>query len=185
MNGRDCAVFNTSGAKIHRRQKMDCSIVIRHLGSFAVRATDLLLATASISAAPDAASLRHRRKVLCVFPSYTPSFGTFEYAYPIKGRVFAFMPPQGILVVAAYLPKAWEVRFVDENIRRVTDAEFAWADAVFVSGMHIQRRQTLDINERAHRFGKPTALGGPSVSACPDHYPEFDYLHIGELGDPE
>jgi radical SAM superfamily enzyme YgiQ (UPF0313 family) len=26
-------------------------------------------------------------------------------------------------------------------------------------------------------------LGGPSVSSCPEHYPEFDYLHIGELGD--
>src|SRR6185369_10967463 len=25
--------------------------------------------------------------------------------------------------------------------------------------------------------------GGPSVSACPDYYPSFDYLHIGELGD--
>jgi radical SAM superfamily enzyme YgiQ (UPF0313 family) len=26
-------------------------------------------------------------------------------------------------------------------------------------------------------------LGGPSVSACPENYPDFDYLHIGELGD--
>jgi len=148
-----------------------------------VSATDCTPVTASIEAPSDAASVRNRRKVLCVFPGYTPSFGTFEYAYPIKGRVFAFMPPQGILVVAAYLPKAWEVRFVDENIRRVKDSEFAWADAVFVSGMHIQRQQILGINERAHRFGKPTVLGGPSVSGCPDHYPDFDYIHVGELGD--
>ncbi len=26
-------------------------------------------------------------------------------------------------------------------------------------------------------------LGGPSVSACPEYYPDFDYLHIGEMGD--
>ena len=26
-------------------------------------------------------------------------------------------------------------------------------------------------------------IGGPSVSACPDYYPSFDYLHVGELGD--
>ncbi len=126
---------------------------------------------------------RNRRKVLCVFPRYTPSFGTFEYAYPLKGRVCAFMPPQGILVVAAYLPKAWEVRFVDENIHPARDADFAWADAVFISGMHIQRRQILDLNRRAHGFGKPTVLGGPSVSASPETYPDIDYLHIGELGD--
>ena len=40
-----------------------------------------------------------------------------------------------------------------------------------------------DICRRAHAFDRPVALGGPSVSACPDYYPSFDYLHIGELGD--
>ena len=32
-------------------------------------------------------------------------------------------------------------------------------------------------------FDLPVAIGGPSVSACPDYYPSFDYLHVGELGD--
>jgi hypothetical protein len=40
---------------------------------------------------------------------------------------------------------------------------------VFVSGMHIQRRAINGINERAHRHGKATVLGGPSVSGCPEH----------------
>jgi radical SAM superfamily enzyme YgiQ (UPF0313 family) len=93
------------------------------------------------------------------------------------------MPPQGLLVIAAYLPSHWEVRFVDENVRPVKPSEFRWADAVFVSGMHIQRRQINDINRRAHEAGKVTALGGPSVSGCPEYYPDFDYLHVGELGD--
>jgi radical SAM superfamily enzyme YgiQ (UPF0313 family) len=68
-------------------------------------------------------------------------------------------------------------------MRRATDRDFAWADAVFVSGMHVQRRQIEDINRRAHRHGKATVLGGPSVSGCPEYYPDFDYLHLGELGD--
>jgi radical SAM superfamily enzyme YgiQ (UPF0313 family) len=124
-----------------------------------------------------------RRKILCVFPRYTPSFGTFEYSYPLTAGVRAFMPPQGLLVIAAYLPADWEVRFVDENMRGATDDDFTWADAVFVSGMHIQRRQINDICKRAQAFDRPVALGGPSVSACPDYYPSFDYLHVGELGD--
>jgi hypothetical protein len=49
--------------------------------------------------------------------------------------------------------------------------------------MHIQRKQMNDICHRAHEYDLPVALGGPSVSACPDYYPAFDYLHIGELGD--
>src|SRR5665213_1853956 len=122
------------------------------------------------------------RKILCVFPHYTPSFGTFENAYPIVG-VKAFMPPQGILVIASYLPENWQVRFVDENLRRASAPDFMWADAVFVSGMHIQRSQMDDINRRAHSYGKVTVLGGPSVSGCPEYYPDFDYLHVGELGD--
>jgi radical SAM superfamily enzyme YgiQ (UPF0313 family) len=122
------------------------------------------------------------RRILLVFPRYTPSFGTFEYAYPIVGAQ-AFMPPQGLLVIAAALPEHWKKRFVDENLRPATAEDFAWADAVFVSGMHIQRQQMHDICARAHAAGRTTALGGPSVSACPHYYPDFDYLHVGEMGD--
>jgi hopanoid C-2 methylase len=123
------------------------------------------------------------RRILCVFPHYTPSFGTFEYSYGLTLGTRAFMPPQGILLIAAALPKDWQVRFVDENMDPAKERDFAWADAVFVSGMHIQRRQIDDICRRAHRFGKLTVLGGPSVSACPDYYPCYDYLHVGEIGD--
>src|SRR6201747_1947300 len=123
------------------------------------------------------------RRILCVFPRYTSSFGTFEYAYPLTDGVQAFMPPQGLLLIAAYLPENWPVRFIDENIRPASKEDFEWAEAVFVSGMHIQREQMNDICRRAHAFDLAVAIGGPSVSACPDYYPSFDYLHVGELGD--
>jgi radical SAM superfamily enzyme YgiQ (UPF0313 family) len=123
------------------------------------------------------------RRILCVFPRYTSSFGTFEYAYPLTDGVQAFMPPQGLLLIAAYLPAHWPVRFIDENIRPATAEDFRWAEAVLVSGMHIQRQQMNDICRRAHAFDLAVAIGGPSVSTCPDYYPSFDYLHIGELGD--
>ena len=87
-------------------------------------------------------------------------------AYPLLG-VKAFMPPQGLLLIAAYLPRHWEVRFVDENVRPAKERDFRWADAVLVSGMHVQRRQINEINRRAHAAGKVTALGGPSVSSLP------------------
>jgi len=123
------------------------------------------------------------RRILCVFPAYTKAFGTFDHAFPLMGPVKAFMPPQGILLIAALVPREWQVRFVDENIRPVMESELAWADAVLVSGMHIQRGQILDLARRAHREGKVIALGGPSVSAAPEHYAEIDLLHCGEVGD--
>src|SRR6266852_545955 len=130
-----------------------------------------------------AISVRRTRRVLCVFPSYTPSFCTFEHAFALMGKVRAFMPAQVLLLIAAYLPESWPVGFVDGNIAPASDADFAWADVVMVSGMHIQAPQIRDICARAHAAGKVTALGGPSVSSAPEMYPDFDYLHVGEVGD--
>jgi hypothetical protein len=39
------------------------------------------------------------------------------------------------------------------------------------------------IAKRAKLAGKITVLGGASVSGSPELYPEFDYLHLGEMGD--
>ena len=125
----------------------------------------------------------HSRNILCIFPTYTPSFGTFAHAFELVPGVRAFMPPQGLLIVAAYLPKRWQVRFIDENIERADPSDFAWADVVFVGGMHIQLSQIRDIQHRAKSCGKLTVLGGSAVSSSPETYPEFDYLHLGEIGD--
>src|SRR4051794_11473135 len=127
--------------------------------------------------------VRHRRRILCVAPRYAPSFGTFHHAYRLMDGVHAFMPPQGILVVAAYLPETWDVRLVDENVRPVAAAEWEWADAVLVTGMHVQKSAIKRLATHARKLGKTTVLGGPWVSASPAQYPEFDYLHVGEIGD--
>lgn len=123
-----------------------------------------------------------RRRVLLIFPRYAKSFGTFDHAFELLD-VRAFMPPQGILLIAALLPREWEIRFVDENIRPVRQEELEWAEVVFLSGMHVQRPRINELNQRAHRAGKLTVLGGPSVSAAPEFYPEVDMLHCGEVGD--
>ncbi len=125
---------------------------------------------------------KHRRRVLLVFPRYAKSFGTFDHAFPLLG-VRAFMPPQGILLIAALLPTEWEIRFLDENIRPATEKDMQWADVVFLSGMHIQRERLNQLNDLAHRAGKLTVLGGPSVSAAQEFYPAVDCLHCGEVGD--
>ena len=79
--------------------------------------------------------------------------------------VRAFMPPQGLLLIAAYMPRAMAGPLHRREYRAGDSAEdFAWADAVLVSGMHIQAPQIRDIHRRAKAAGKVMALGGPSVS---------------------
>lgn len=125
---------------------------------------------------------RNKRRVLLVSPPYTRSFGTFHHAFPLMG-VGAFMPPQGILVLAGYLPEEWEIRFVDENLRPARDSDYRWADVVMMSGMHVQRDQILAIAAKAQALGKVAVLGGPSVSGCPEWYGSVDLIHVGEMGD--
>src|SRR5262249_14634240 len=100
----------------------------------------------------------------------------------MKG-VQAFMPPQGLLLIAAYMPQEWQVRFIDENIRKASDADLALADAVLVSGMHVPAPQIHDIAARAHSAGQGGLLGGAYSSGSPVIDPGHDYLHICELGD--
>jgi hopanoid C-2 methylase len=128
-------------------------------------------------------TVTNQRRVLCVFPAYTPSFGTFSHAYRLMHRVRAFMPPQGLLLIAAYMPESWPVRFIDENISPAQAADIAWADVVLVSGMHIQAPQIRDIHRRVKAAGKVMVLGGPSVSAAPEMYRDIEFLHLGEIGD--
>src|SRR5205823_6195123 len=61
--------------------------------------------------------------------------------------------------------------------------DFCWTDVVLVSGMHVQAQQIHEITARAHAAGKVVVLGGPSVSAAPELYPDVDYLQVGEIGD--
>ena len=126
---------------------------------------------------PSPVEVRNTRRILCIFPAYTPAFGTFNHAYKLMYRVRAFMPPQGLLVIAAYMPPSWPVRFVDENIEPATAADLHWADVILISGMHVQAPQIHDIARRAKAAGKVTVIGGPSVSASPEMYPDIDYLH--------
>lgn len=122
------------------------------------------------------------RRALCVFPRYARSFGTFDHAFPLLG-VRAFMPPQGLLTIAAFLPADWDVRLIDENVRRVEDKDLDWAEVVLLTGMHVQQPEITRLAGRARARGRLTVLGGPSVSASPGLYPQVDVLHLGELGD--
>src|SRR5205807_9638055 len=44
-------------------------------------------------------TVANERRILCVFPAYAHSFGTFSHAYRLMWRVGAFMPPQGLLAI--------------------------------------------------------------------------------------
>jgi radical SAM superfamily enzyme YgiQ (UPF0313 family) len=122
-------------------------------------------------------------KVLCISPVFPETYWGHERTLQFIGKR-SILPPLGLLTVAAMLPRDWEVRLCDMNVRSLEDEDLAWADVVFLSGMLVQRPSMLDVAARARAMGKTVVAGGPHATATPDAVaPYVDSIVIGEAED--
>ncbi len=101
--------------------------------------------------------------ILMIYPTFLDSFWSYTHALNIYGRK-ALLPPLGLLTVAGMLPKDWNKRLVDLNVRDLTDADIQWADYVFISGMAVQRESAHVVTARCKAAGKKIIGGGPLFS---------------------
>jgi radical SAM superfamily enzyme YgiQ (UPF0313 family) len=90
-------------------------------------------------------------------------------------------PALGALVAAAYLPKHWELKYVDADVEPLLDEHFAWADLVMISGIGPQQETIHKAIARAKAHGKPTVVGGAAPTLQPDKYVgKADFVVSGE-----
>ena len=89
--------------------------------------------------------------ILLVYPRVAETFWSFKHALRVVGRKAAF-PPLGALTVAAMLPKSWNLRLIDLNVRPVKDEDLWWADYVFTSAMIAQKDSTRQVIDRCRRL---------------------------------
>lgn len=109
--------------------------------------------------------------VLMVYPEFPDTYWSFKHALPIEGKKSAY-PPLGLLTISAMMPKYWNKRLVDTNIRRLTDADLKWADVAMLSGMLVHKKEMLQLIDRCRARGLQTIVGGPvtsSVEELPQH----------------
>ena len=118
-------------------------------------------------------------KALLVYPEFPDTYWSFRHALKFEGRQSAF-PPLGLLTVSAMLPRAWERRLVDMNVRRLSEADIEWADIVFASAMIVQKESLERVVAMCKARGKRTVVGGPYVSTSAEHLPEADHIFVGE-----
>ena len=118
-------------------------------------------------------------KVLFVNPEFPDTYWSFRHALPFERKRCAF-PPLGLLTVSALLPKSWERRLVDVNVRPLKAADIGWADMVFVTGMLVQKESLHDVVRRAKAMGKRVVIGGPYITTTIEGLPEADHIFIGE-----
>jgi radical SAM superfamily enzyme YgiQ (UPF0313 family) len=118
-------------------------------------------------------------KILLVYPRVAETFWSFKHALRIVRRKAAF-PPLGALTVAAMLPREWEKRLVDMNVRDLSDTDLRWADYVFISAMIAQKDSARNVIDRCIALGVKTVCGGPLFLSYREDYPDVDHLVLGE-----
>src|SRR5258708_585043 len=107
-----------------------------------------------------------------------PRSTLFPYTTLFRSRC-AF-PPLGLLTVSALLPKPWERRLVDLNVRALKSADIEWADMVFITGMLVQKDSLHQAVKRCKARGKRVGFGGPYVTTTIEDLPDADHIFLGE-----
>ncbi len=91
------------------------------------------------------------------------------------------LPPLGLLTVASYLPSDFQIRLIDRNVREESDADWKWADVVFLSAMLAQRKDYERCIDEARARAMPIAVGGPLTHAMPERLlAQADWICFGE-----
>ncbi len=121
-------------------------------------------------------------KVLLVYPLYPVTYMGFQYALPLTGAK-AVLPPLGLLTVAAMLPRAWERRLVDLNVRPLGDNDLDWADVVFISAMTVQQASVETVIARCRAKNKRIVAGGPHFYHYHAEIAGVDHFVLGEAED--
>ncbi len=117
--------------------------------------------------------------VLLIYPEFPDTFWSFKHALKFI-RKRASSPPLGLLTVAAMLPPGWARRLVDVNVTNLTEADLAWADYAFISGMTVQRESARQIIAQCKEAGVKVVAGGPLFASEYEKFKQVDHFVLNE-----
>lgn len=127
-------------------------------------------------------------KALLLYPLFPQSFWSYDRFMEIAG-LKAVIPPLGIITIASLLPKDWEIRFFDRNVKPETEADWEWCDLVILSAMLVQMPDFHSLIKKAVSLGKKVAVGGPYPTSVPqdalDSGADYLILDEGEMTIPQ
>jgi radical SAM superfamily enzyme YgiQ (UPF0313 family) len=120
--------------------------------------------------------------ILMVYPEFPDTFWSFKHALRFVHKK-ASGPPLGLLTIAAMLPREWNKRLIDMNVRNLTTQDLAWADYVFLSAMIVQQASAREVIDRCNQLKIKVVAGGPLFTAEWEKFPGVDHfiLNEGEL----
>src|SRR6266568_3349385 len=117
---------------------------------------------------------------LLIYPEFPDTFWSFRHALKFIGKKSAF-PPLGLLTISSMLPRSWNRRLVDMNVRPLATADLEWADVVFASAMYVQKESLKEVIRLCKAQGKTVVMGGPYASMGLNDAIEADHVFVGEV----
>jgi len=117
---------------------------------------------------------------LLIYPEFPDTFWSFRHALRFIGKKSAF-PPLGLLTVSSMLPRSWNRRLVDMNVRPLTNADLQWADVVFASAMYVQKESLKEVISLCKAQGKTVVMGGPYASMGLNDAIDAHHVFVGEI----
>ena len=119
-------------------------------------------------------------KCLLVAPRFSDfSYWNYREVCELFGARYP-AAPLGLITVAALLPRDWDVRLLDLNVREMDLGLLEWADLVLAGGMVPQQQPLLALIDLCHAHGKRIAVGGQDPTSQPEIYAAADYLVLDE-----
>lgn len=88
-----------------------------------------------------------------VYPRYPDTFWSFRHALKFINKKASF-PPLGLLTIASFLPKEWDVKLVDLNAENLNDKDIEDANYIFISAMLIQKNSVDMVIQKAKNLIK-------------------------------
>lgn len=101
-------------------------------------------------------------RVLLVNPPSRGNIGLDDRSVKTAGKK-AYLPPLGLITVAALLPSDWILNLVDCAFEEITALQWEECDLVLISGTIVQLDSILETIAEAKRRGKIVAAGGPGI----------------------
>lgn len=117
--------------------------------------------------------------ILLISPRTPDTFWSFKHVLRFVSKKSTF-PPLGLLTVAAMLPREWQLKVVDLNVTRLTDADLRAADVVMISAMLVHEASVREVAKRCAAVNKRVIAGGPLFTTGHESFPEIQHFVLGE-----
>jgi radical SAM superfamily enzyme YgiQ (UPF0313 family) len=118
-------------------------------------------------------------RILLVYPEMPDTFYAMKHFMKVVNKKAAY-PPLGLLTVASLLPKSWEKKLVDLNVKPLDKDELFWADYVFISAMNVQEESVGEVIKKCREAGVKIVAGGTLFTHEYYRFPDVDHFVLNE-----